>query len=349
MVLLKVLLENGETVEYDDKKIGEGGLVRVYFTPDKKAVVCFFKDKNTARDTERFQHLLDLIGKYNPTFDPDPLKAEYWKSLLSWPSAVVVEPEIGYVRPVWPDNFFFNKGLLKGKPKEVSFFTLKRARKLIDPSELGDWSGYLEVCLCISRAVNRLHSVGLAHCDLSGNNILVDPITGKSMIIGVDSVISPGFLPDVLGTPGYIAPEVLATANLPLDDSRRVLPSVSTDHHALAMLIYQFLLLRHPLRGPKSFNEDPSEDERLAMGEKALFIEHPFDTSNRPRGIKIPYQALGPYLAPLVEQAFIDGLHSPEKRPSAQEWETALMRTIELHFMITNFRLLDYDPVVVLV
>jgi hypothetical protein len=45
---------------------------------------------------------------------------------------------------------------------------------------------------------------------------------------------------------------------------------------------------------------------------------------------KLPYTVLGPYLKPLVERAFIDGLHDPAKRPPAFEWEDALMRTMDL-------------------
>jgi hypothetical protein len=50
----------------------------------------------------------------------------------------------------------------------------------------------------------------------------------------------------------------------------------------LAVLIYMYLLYRHPLRGGKVHDvNDPQRDENLAMGENALFIEHPTDPSNR--------------------------------------------------------------------
>ena len=39
---------------------------------------------------------------------------------------------------------------------------------------------------------------------------------------------------------------------------------------------------------------------------------------------KIPYTVTGPYLVPLFDRAFIQGLHDPAQRPSANEWETAL-------------------------
>ncbi|KAA6300151.1 MAG: hypothetical protein EZS26_003706 [Candidatus Ordinivivax streblomastigis] len=79
------------------------------------------------------------------------------------------------------------------------------------------------------------------------------------------------------------------------------------------------------------------------MGLKALFVEHPMDKTNRvkikdlhpsqlPQGDpdKMPYTACGPYLKKLFDRAFIDGLHDPGKRPTAGEWEEALLKTVDL-------------------
>nr|QIQ10290.1 Putative kinase protein [Escherichia coli] len=35
---------------------------------------------------------------------------------------------------------------------------------------------------------------------------------------------------------------------------------------------------------------------------------------------------MGPYLTPLFERAFIDGLHDANKRPTADEWESARLK-----------------------
>ena len=45
---------------------------------------------------------------------------------------------------------------------------------------------------------------------------------------------------------------------------------------------------------------------------------------------KVPYTLTGCYLTPLFERAFIDGLHQPYLRPSADEWEHALVKTVDL-------------------
>lgn len=38
----------------------------------------------------------------------------------------------------------------------------------------------------------------------------------------------------------------------------------------------------------------------------------------------------GPYLKALFDQSFVTGLHQPNQRPSANDWETALVKTVDL-------------------
>ena len=98
-----------------------------------------------------------------------------------------------------------------------------------------------------------MHAAGLAHSDLSYKNILVDPVSGSASVIDVDGLVVPGkYPPDVVGTPDFIAPEVVRTSHLSKDNPDRYLPSIATDKHALAVLIYMYLLYRHPLRGGKN-------------------------------------------------------------------------------------------------
>jgi serine/threonine protein kinase len=164
----------------------------------------------------------------------------------------------------------------------------------------------------------------------------------------VDGLVVPGlFPPDVLGTRDFMAPEVVATADGPKE--KRELPKRTTDLHALAVLIYQYLLHRHPLRGGKVYSVETEVQESLEMGEKALFVEHPTDSSNRPKVgksdnvclpwidvAKVPYKTTGPYLTELFNQAFVDGLHDPSRRPAAGDWEDALVKTTDLVLRCDN-------------
>src|SRR5262249_571479 len=93
---------------------------------------------------------------------------------------------------------------------------------------------------------------------------------------------------------------------------------------------YEYLLRRHPLRGPKVNGKTTEEDEFLSMGSKSLFVEHPTDSSNHVTGLAVNYRQLGPYLPGVIEQAFVKGLHQPADRPGADAWEDALTKSQDL-------------------
>lgn len=334
---------DGATVEFLDEIKAQGGVKDVYFSTDKTYVVAFYRTPLNANDKERVRN---IVGVYKDRIFTHDAVGDYWKNLFPWPTSMVEWKGLtGIVMPFYDKHFFFNGGPFDGKEKEGKWFASAKLRNRFLPADQkGDWLTHLHMCIRIARAVRRLHAAGLAHSDLSYKNVLVDPITGSACVIDCDSLVVPGkFPPEVVGTPDFIAPEVMATRALKVDDPNKKLPSINTDRHALAVLIYMYLLYRHPLRGGKVHDIDPQKDENMAMGEKALFIEHPTDKSNRvklkdldksqlPQGDpqKMPYTICGPYLKKLFDRAFIDGLHNPSARPSAAEWEDALVKTTDL-------------------
>lgn len=347
MSVSQATLQDGKTIKYVVvKDPPAGSMKKTFFSPDGSYVVQFFHDQATGKDPQRLTRLKAILTKYNPTIPESQggakgvttKTAEYFRKLFCWPTGIVVKPEIGIVAPAYPKNYFFDSGPFRGKEKKGKWFSSQKLREYLPEAECGCWLNYFQICILIARAVRRLHQAGLAHSDLSCNNILVDPKTGQAIALDIDSLVVPRmFPPDVLGTPGYIAPEVIATQYLPALDPSRKLPSICTDQHALAVLIYEYMLFRHPLRGPKvNSPKSAEEDEILSMGEKALFIEHPTDHSNRPKGLKIVSPSLGLYLADLIERSFIKGLHNPNVRPGATEWERGLIKSWDLLYPCSN-------------
>jgi serine/threonine protein kinase len=346
---ISITATDGTPIRFIDEVIGQGGMKDVYFSPDKSYVVGFFRNPQDQNARERLEM---ITGKYrNNIYEQSG--GEYWKSVFCWPTHIVeYQGRLGVVAPTYQQHFFFGHGSvnndmlgIRGQEKEGKWFaSASNQNKFLDIRERGNWRNYLAINIKIARAVRRMHAAGLAHSDLSYKNVLVDPAGGNACIIDIDSLVVPGkYPPDVIGTPDFIAPEVMATHALARNDPQRVLPSIATDLHALAVLIYMYLLYRHPLRGSKVHDVDPGTDEMLSMGEKALFVEHPTDLSNRilshhirPSELpwkdteKVPYTVCGPYLKELFDQAFIEGLHHPSRRPSANEWEHALVKTNDL-------------------
>ena len=358
MGVVRIKAHDGSDVEFVDTIIGAGGMKDVYFSPDKSYVVAFFRKTADYATKER---LSLLTGKYKDGIYSSA-EAEYWKGVFCWPTKVVEHKGlIGIVAPTYSKQFFFEHGStngdrlnIKGKEKEGKWFaSALHQGQNIEPKERGNWMRYLQICLNLSRAVRRMHLAGLAHSDLSYKNVLVDPVTGSACLIDLDGLVVPGkFPPDVIGTPDFVAPEVMRTLKLKEGDPAKALPQRLTDQHALAVLIYLYLLYRHPLKGRKIWDADDSaRDDELSMGEKALFIEHEQDTSNRPNRKwlemnwgqakmqyllpyadpdALPYTVLGPYLTKEFKRAFEDGLHNPSRRPAASDFEMALLNTIDL-------------------
>ncbi|MFA8299571.1 MAG: helix-hairpin-helix domain-containing protein [Hyphomicrobiales bacterium] len=347
--VLSAIGVSGNKIEWVDKTIGSGAMKDVYFSPDKSYVVGFFRDALDANAQDRLE---SIVGIYRQKIYGGK-NGSYWDNIFCWPHDIVThDGKTGVVVPTFKSNFFFKHGSvnndflgIKGQEKNGKWFaSAKNQNRFLHELEKGDLLSYLRISILLARGVKRLHAAGLAHSDLSYNNVLIDPEGRSACIVDIDGLVVPGkYPPDVVGTPDFIAPEVMQTKGLPIDHKDRRLPSIYTDRHALSVLIYMYLLFRHPLRGGKIHNVDPVRDEEMTMGSKALFIEHPDDASNRPNlndthpaespyvdVSRLPYSILGPYLKELFDNAFIDGLHDPQKRPTADEWEYALVKTVDL-------------------
>ena len=350
---IKLLAKNapisGGQVEFVDEIKAQGGVKDVYFSTDRTYVVAFYRKELDANDKDRINRIIKVF--YPRVFD-GTIAGEYWREMLYLPCGIVEwNGKLGVIVPFYSKKFFFDGikddylYIKNGQEKDGKrFASAKNMNRFVPTDQKGSWLSRLNMCLKIAREVRRLHAAGLAHSDLSYKNVLVDPISGSACIIDMDELVVPGkYPPGVIGTPDFIAPEVMETKNLSVNNPNRKLPRIETDRHALAVLIYMYLLNRHPLRGGKVWDIDPNKDEELSMGANALFVEHPTDSTNRvkpdqlsnselPQGDpnKLPYSICGPYLKKLFDRAFIDGLHDPSKRPSADDWETALVKTTDL-------------------
>ena len=340
-----------------DHEEKSGRMKDVWFCEDKVNVAAFYKTKLTSKDQQRLRR---ITGVYRDSIlrGNEPYYGEVFS--LPFASGEARHPRNGndthfIVLPRYPQEFFFKIGSKTGIPKIKGadkkgrwFASSKLRRKFLHPDELGTWENHLRCCLEMCRAIAKMHQAGVAHSDLSYNNVLIDPVTGAACVIDCDMLVVDGMFPaDVVGTPDFIAPEVYKTQHIPMGNPGRVLPSQRTDLHALAVLIYQYLLYRHPLRGRLAGTLNPGDagnDEVRLMGADALFVEHPTDTRNRINAKSqdnteylpycdtdmIPMSVCGEPMMKLFLRAFVEGLHDPNKRPSAMDWIRGIEQTLAM-------------------
>lgn len=120
----------------------------------------------------------------------------------------------------------------------------------------------------LSEGLAVLESKGFAHCDLSSNNIILDPDTKKFFIVDIEDMYGPGLARDdkfLGGQIGYRHPNL----------SRRAQWAKSSDRFSGALLICEVLsLFNSELRKLSSKDSFFSQDELQQSGEKTqIFLD----------------------------------------------------------------------------
>ena len=170
----------------------------------------------------------------------------------------------------------------------------------------------LHLSMQLARAFHQLHANGLCYGDISFDNVRI-PERGAPRIklIDCDNLLPSGSgRSDVLGTPWFIAPEVLRGA---------AAPSMAADAHSLAVLTFHLLTLVHPLLGDRVRAGTPDEEEEALEG-RLPWIDHPTDDSNRTQYGMPRTATLTVKLQAAFERSFGPGLMDPTLRPTERDW-----------------------------
>ena len=211
--IIKLTASDGSTVEFYDEIKAQGGVKDVYFSTDKTYVVAFYRNPTNANDKARLEN---IVGVYREKIFVQNSDGDYWNDIFAWPTKMVEWKGLtGIVIPFYNKKFFFTgidaqwPFIKNGQEKNGKWFSsAKLINKFVPADQKGTFLSRLHMCLKIARGIRRIHAAGLAHSDLSYNNVLVDPLSGSACIIDDDGLVVPGkFPPEVVGTPGFIAPE----------------------------------------------------------------------------------------------------------------------------------------------
>ncbi|MFN7899489.1 MAG: protein kinase domain-containing protein [Synechococcaceae cyanobacterium] len=190
----------------------------------------------------------------------------------------------------------------------------------------------LRACFHLSEAFQSLHSKGLCYKDISLGNVFLLPASGEVLICDNDNVEVNGLNRGLaLGTPGFMAPEVL------LGQSK---PSSASDLFSLAVLMFALLTRSDPLKGRLELQIrclDMAARRRL-YAEDPVFVFDPENPRNRPDPI-LHQAALRTWpiypleLQQLFQRTFGAGLRHPERRVLCGEWLQVLAATLDCQLL----------------
>lgn len=286
---------NGDLHGSVDEYLGGGGQGEVYrarLGRSDVALKWYFPHNATQKQRTRLE---ELVRKGSP--DPRFL----------WPEGIATADGtkgFGYVMPLRPKRYRSIVDILTGRTSP-SFKALATAGYHLA-------SGYL-----------ALHAGGLCYHDLSHGNAFFDPSNGDVLIcdndnVSVDGVAGAG----VLGTPRYMAPEVVVGS---------AKPSADTDRYSLGVLLFYMFFVHHPLDGAReqAIRVMNLPAMQKLYGSEPVFVFDPDDASNRPvpgaQDNALIYWNLYPQsFRDLFTRHFTDGLHNPGSRVRESEWIRAM-------------------------
>ncbi len=279
------------------KLLGSGGQGEVWLSSlDGKDVAVKVYHRHTATPTQRT--VIERLVKAGPP-------ARYFL----WPLSIVDDEAAG--------TYGYAMELREPRFRASEDFMARR----IEPS----FRALLTAAWQLADGFLQLHSQGLCYRDISFGNVFLDPHTGDIRVCDNDNVdISGSPTGGVLGTPRFMAPEVVR---------REAAPSDQTDRYSLAVLLFYLLMGGHPLDGAREAKIrclDVPALEKL-YGFDPLYIFDPSDRSNAPvPGIHdnpLAFRGLYPaVIREYFERSFTEGLHYPNKRVRESEWRKVFSR-----------------------
>lgn len=177
----------------------------------------------------------------------------------------------------------------------------------------------------LSDSFLQLHSKGLCYRDISHGNIFFAPESGDILICDNDNVGLDGTAGGTIGTPRFMAPEVVTGHSL---------PSTRTDLFSLAVLLFLMLMNHHPLEGRKEAEIrcfDLPAMTRL-YGSNPVFIFDRSDDSNSPLpgyqdNALIFWSVYPSFIKDIFTQSFTEGIRNPQHgRVRESTWRSAMSR-----------------------
>jgi len=224
---------------------GQGEVFKAHTSGKDYAVKWYYPHSATENQLELIKKLI-AIGPPNDKF--------------LWPMELLSDERIngfGYSMKLRDKHYKGIVDLMKRKI-EPSFYTLTvSAIQMVDSFE-------------------KLHLKGLCYRDISFGNVFINDKLGDILICDNDNVTSERHADkSILGTPRFMAPEIVRGDSL---------PNVQSDLFSLSVLLFYMFMVHHPLEGKQEASIkcfDLPAMKKL-YGTHPVFIFDPINSSNRP-------------------------------------------------------------------
>jgi serine/threonine protein kinase len=253
-----------------------------------------------------FPHQLAIDPRLRARLNTAVVRGSPSRAFL-WPADLTVldgNPGFGYVMPLREKRFQGFEGLMD--------FRLSPSARVLATAAYELAEGYL-----------TLHAKGLCYMDISFGNVALDPDLGEVRICDNDNVDVDKTPGSVIGTPMFMAPEIVAG---------RAGPSIRTDLWSLSVLLFYAFIRYHPLLGRHELDFPilGRDAQAVLFGRDACFIYDPNNHSNEPvPGVHdhalLFWPMLPTFLRKLFTQAFTDGLRDPGSRVLEAQWRDAMV------------------------
>ncbi|WNV87633.1 protein kinase domain-containing protein [Umezawaea sp. Da 62-37] len=229
-----------------------------------------------------------------------------------WPGDIVsANRRFGYVMPLRPPHYASLTKVL-GRQVSIKFKELVRGANHT------------------VAAFKALQAKGLFYCDISDGNLFIDSATGDVLICDNDNVGTTRTTSRVLGTPRFMAPEIVRGEKK---------PSALTDSFSMAVLLFLLLMNDHPLHGEAEsrIHVLDAAAMRQIYGINPVFIFDPVNGSNRPvPGVHVNapifWKLYPKVVRDIFTRVFTEGLADPGRRPAFGQWESALSAAVDAIF-----------------
>ena len=313
-----VYTENGTALTLKEPELGKGGEGSVYAVANyPNRVVKVFKKNEAAQRKEKILEMISIARQPNSS-------ASKLTDFVTWPMGAVFDKNANFI----------------GYGMQTIHSSIELDDVYCYPPQGNEnlsISDRVDVLIDLCRSINLLHSAGQVFADGNPNNIKIIS-HNKVKMIDADSyqIKSRGKeYRCIVCHPEYVAPEL--SRKIKNGKTYETVPkneetfTKETDRYSLAIHIFKMLMNgAHPFNYRDTHKVQSSKrtpkkslSERVENGESVYFknISGKTAPAFAPDICSFPQ-----YMIDLFTRAFITGASSPASRPTAREWENALIR-----------------------